>query len=374
MSRRAWILDVGVALATIGVELALLLDDGSASAAALGATVAAGGALALRRLAPLAVLVFVLAAAIVIVAVGEAPAGAAALIALGTTGAYSERRHALTALALGVVVVTVLSAVNADRDGPPAAVVVGVLASGALAAGSWSIGAYLRAQREHRNALETRAELLEREREQLARLAVHEERAAIARELHDIVAHSVGTMLLGVRGARDVLHAVPELADRTLASVEKSGERSVTELQRILTLLRAPDASAAMHPQPSVADIPRLVDDHRATGLSIQLEQPGSPIQLPPGVELAAYRIVQEALTNAHRHAAPTRVTVRLAHRAAALDVTVENDGSTAIDVAAGHGLTGMRERVALLSGELQAGPAPGGGFRVIARLPIGET
>ena len=245
MSHRAWSLDLGIALAVTAAELTLLLDDGAASLAAMLATITAGGAVAVRRLAPPAVLAVTLMAAGVIVAVGEAPSGLSVLIALGTVGAMCERRVSLPALATTVLAVTALMAVTAERGGRPSSVVVGALAAGPLAAGVWGIGAYLRAQRSYRDGLRLRADMLARDREQLARIAVHEERAAIARELHDIVAHSVGVMLIGVRGARDVLHHTPDVADATLADVEDTGERSITELQRILTLLRDPHASTA---------------------------------------------------------------------------------------------------------------------------------
>ena len=371
MDRRTWTLDLGIALAATGAELALLLDDGAASPVAVVATVAAGAALMLRRLAPTAVLAVALASAIAVVAVGDAPVGLFVLIALATVAARCERRVSLAALAATVPVVTVLSAVTADRGGRPSAVVVGALAAGPLAAGAWAIGAYLRAQRQQRAGLEARAALLERERGQLARIAVHEERAAIARELHDIVAHSVGVMLLGVRGARAVLRTEPEAADATLGRVEASGERSAIELQRILTVLRDPDAAAGWRPQPSLAELPRLVDEHRASGLPVRYEQRGTPVDLPDGVALSAYRIVQEALTNVRRHSAASRVTVRLAYEARGLEVAVEDDGAAPTGSGRGHGLVGMRERVALLGGELEAGPAPDGGFRVLARLPV---
>jgi signal transduction histidine kinase len=367
---RSWGADAGIALAVAALELALLLDDGSASAAAVTATLLAGAALAVRRRAPLPVLGVALAAAVTVVAVGETPAGASLLVALGTVAAACERRASLAALAVTAVTVTALAALTADRGGRPEAAVVGALAAAPLAAGSWAIGAYARAQRGYREGLEARTRLLEREREQLAQIAVHEERAAIARELHDIVAHSVGMMLLGVRGAREVLHDAPDAADEALAQVERGGERSVAELQRILTLLRDPGASAARHPQPSVDALPRLLDEHRATGLAVALEREGTPVPLPDGLGVSAYRIVQEALTNARRHAAAARVTVRLSYRPHELEVSVADDGAPTATAGAGHGLAGMRERVALLGGRLEAGPAPGGGFRVVATLP----
>jgi signal transduction histidine kinase len=202
-----------------------------------------------------------------------------------------------------------------------------------------------------------------------ARIAVHEERASIARELHDIVAHSVSVMLVGVRGARDVMKSDPELADHTLARVETSGEESLAELRRILAVLRDPERAADHRPQPSLADLDALVDDYRAAGLPVRLEVTGTPRSLPGGVQLSVFRIVQEALTNALKHSRATSVTVAVSY-GERLEVEVTDDG-TASPSEAGHGLMGMRERVALLGGELEAGRAHGGGFRVAARLPL---
>jgi signal transduction histidine kinase len=323
----------GPALAATAAELALLLDDGRASAAALGLTVAAGLALVARDRAPLAVLAGALAAAVAVTALGEMPAGMIVVVALYTVADVCERRVSLAALAPAVVVTTGVSVA-----GPGPAVVAAATAA-VLDAGVWGLGAYARAQR---------------------RIAVDEERAAIARELHDIVAHSVTVMLLGVRGAHDVLRTQPAAAEAALAQVEASGERSLAELRRMLGLLRG---EAPMRPQPSLAELGDLVAEHRAAGLPVRLEITGATRPLPGGVELSAYRIVQEALTNAVKHGRPSRVVVTVAFRGSRLDIEVVDDGG------AGWGLAGMRERVALLGGELETGRAAGG-YRVAARLP----
>ena len=370
---RSWAFDVVLALFATGVELIALADEGT-SVPAIGLAVVAGLALVLRRSAPLAVLATTLAAGVVVVAVGESPAGASLLIALYTTAAICEVRVSLAALVPTVVVVAVLSAVTADTEGRETSAVGGAIIAAVLTVGIWGLGAYAQMRRRYRLELEERAAQLEREREQLARIAVHEERASIARELHDIVAHSVSVMLVGVRGARDVLRTSPDIADDTLGRVETSGEQSVAELRRILALLRAPEHGAEARPQPSLAELDELVADYRAAGLPVRLQVTGAPQPLPGGVELSVYRIVQEALTNALKHAHPTRVTVTLSFRGPRLEVEVVDDGTTAEPGAAatGHGIVGMRERVALLGGQLETGRRVGGGFRVVARLPIG--
>ena len=169
--------------------------------------------------------------------------------------------------------------------------------------GVWALGAYVQTRRRYLQEQRDRAADLEREREQLARIAEHEERASIARELHDIVAHSVTVMLVGVRGARDVLRSNPRVADETLARVETSGEQSLAELRRILALMRGPEHGAEARPQPSLGQLADLVTEYRDAGLPVRLTVTGEPRSLPGGIELSVYRIVQEALTNALKHA-----------------------------------------------------------------------
>jgi signal transduction histidine kinase len=292
----------------------------------------------------------------------------------------------LAALVPTVGFVTVLSVATADVENRETSALGGAIIAATLTVGIWGLGAYAQTRRRYRRELEQRAADLEREREQLARIAVHEERLSIARELHDIVAHSVSVMLVGVRGARDVLRTSPDVADDTLARVETSGEQSLAELRRILALLRAPEHGPESRPQPSLAELDELVADYRAAGLPVRFEMTGEPQPLPGGVELSVYRIIEEALTNALKHSHPTRVTVTLAFRGPRLELEVVDDGTTAAPDAAaergadertprgtGHGLVGMRERVAVLGGELETGHRVGGGFRVAARLPVGD-
>jgi signal transduction histidine kinase len=183
-----------------------------------------------------------------------------------------------------------------------------------------------------------------------------------------------------------VLRTSPDVADDTLARVEASGEQSLAELRRILALLRAPEHGAESRPQPSLGELDELVASYRDAGLPVRLEVIGEPRPLPGGVELSVYRIAQEALTNVLKHSHPRRVTVTLAFRSSRLELEVVDDGTTAADSAAagrsgdkraapgsGHGLVGMRERVAVLGGELETGRRAGGGFRVAARLPVGD-
>ena len=373
--RRSLAFDLALALVATTAELGQVIGaSGSPTGAAMVLAVVAGGALVLRRTSPLAVLATTLAASGAIVALDHDPSGVSVGIALYTTAALCERRVSLAALVATTAIAATGSAITADTPGRETSATFGAIIAAMLSVGIWGLGAYAQTQRRYRRELEERAASAEREREQLARIAVHEERASIARELHDIVAHSVSVMLVGVRGARDVLRITPDAADDTLARVERSGEQSLAELRRILALLREPQQTAESHPQPSLAELDELVASYRTAGLPARLEVIGEPMPLPSGVELSIYRIVQEALTNALKHSDPTNVTVTLAFRDSRLELEVVDDGTTATTDAAttGQGLIGMRERLALLGGELETGPREGGGFRVAARLPVG--
>jgi len=370
--RRSLAFDVHVAVAAVGIEIGSLhtAPDGPSAGGLILAAVAAF-ALVWRRAAPVAVLAFTLALACVVTALGDATSGVCVLVALYTTAAMRPRRVSIAALVPTVIAAVVLTLTGPDPD---LATLGQAIPNAILAVGIWGLGAYMQTRRRYMRELEDRAAYLEREREQLAQLAVMEERTSIARELHDIVAHSVAVMLVGVRGARDVLRTRPDVADDTLARVEASGEQSVAELRRILALLRDPARVAESRPQPSLPDLEGLVADHRASGLPVRLDVVGEPRPLPGGVELSVYRIVQEALTNVLKHTRANHVAVTLSFRGSQLEVEVVDDG-VPVSAAArtdGHGLVGMRERVSLLGGELEFGRRTAGGFRVAARLPIG--
>jgi signal transduction histidine kinase len=364
--------DVAVALVAAAAEVSSVTDEGESVVAVVLAAFA-GLALVARRHRPLATFAAVFVATAAAAVVGDIPAGLAALIALYTAAATLERRTSLGVLVLTLALLPLVAVTNSNVSDSER-LTDGVLGA-ACCIGVWAFGAYIQTRRRYLQELRDRAADAEREREQLTRIAEHEERASIARELHDIVAHSVGVMLVGVRGARDVLRSSPDVADETLARVETSGEQSLQELRRILTLLRGPEQRAEARPQPSLAQLEDLVAEYREAGLPVRLAVAGERRALLSGVELSVYRIVQEALTNVLKHARPTEVTVTLSFRGAdGLEVEVVDDGTPAGDGAhaAGHGLVGMRERVALLGGQLETGPRPGGGFRVAARLPVG--
>lgn len=236
----------------------------------------------------------------------------------------------------------------------------------------WSVGYILGGRLQRAEALARRAAELEQERNR----AISEERARLARELHDIVAHSVSMIAVQAEAGETLLEDDPERAAAAFRSIQAASRQSLTELRRLLGLLREADSPAALAPQPGLAEIGRLVEGVRAAGLTVELTIVGEPSALDPGVDLSAYRVVQEALTNALRHAGPARARVRISYLPGALEVEVADDGHGGGEPAGagadGQGLVGMRERVALYGGEFLAGRRSEGGFAVRARLPLG--
>ncbi len=217
-----------------------------------------------------------------------------------------------------------------------------------------------------------RAEERARRSEAEAKRAVGEERARISRELHDVVAHSVSVMTVQASAVRRLLKPEQEREREALQVVEETGRQALTEMRRLLGIMREEGVSAERAPQPGLATIGNLVEHVREAGLPVELTVEGEPVKLPPGVDLSAYRIVQEALTNALRHAGPAHAWVAVRYGGDDVEIEVENDGRSDSDgEAGGHGLVGMRERVALCGGELTAGPRKGGGFSISARLPV---
>ena len=246
--------------------------------------------------------------------------------------------------------------------------------------------AFVRARRRHRRALEERGWLLERERESAARIAVDAERARIARELHDIVSHNVSLMIVQAAAAREVLASLPDEAAAALAAVETAGRSTMTELRHLLGLL-APAADgtddtdeAAVAPQPSLSRLGALIDRIAFAGLPVEVRISGDPRPLPSGIDVTAYRIVQEALTNALKHGAGGKAEVTIRYAEHALRVEVLTSGPSVLTGdrpsssgagGAGRGLVGLRQRVAVYGGDLDARGRLGGGYRVRARIPM---
>lgn len=247
---------------------------------------------------------------------------------------------------------------------------------------AWVLGDSLRTRRAYFDQLEERAARLEREREAQSKVAVAAERARIARELHDVVAHNVSVMVVQADGAAYVMDTAPDQAKQALETISSTGRQALAEMRRLLGVLRTGDApeSGEYVPQPDVEQIEDLVAQVRQTGLAVDFKVEGTPRPLPSGVELTAYRVVQEALTNTRKHGGPDAgASVRLVYFDDGLGLLIEDDGRGAAHElyadggadGAGHGMIGMRERVGMVGGTLDAGPRPGGGFRISALLPL---
>ncbi|MGK5630680.1 sensor histidine kinase [Streptomyces sp. URMC 123] len=249
---------------------------------------------------------------------------------------------------------------------------------------AWVLGDSLRTRRAYYAELEERAARLEKERAAQSKMAVAAERARIARELHDVVAHNVSVMVVQADGAAYVLDSAPEQAKQALETISGTGRQALAEMRRLLGVLRTgepgTDEPGEYVPQPDVDQIDDLIEEVRGAGLPVDFKIEGTPRPLPSGVELTAYRIVQEALTNTRKHGGPDAgASVRLVYFDDGLGLLVEDDGRGAQQElyetggadGLGHGLIGMRERVGMVGGTLDAGPRPGGGFRISALLPL---
>ncbi len=243
--------------------------------------------------------------------------------------------------------------------------------------GPFVLGQIIRWRRSRESTLVTRMGELEAEGEERARAAVAEERARMARELHDVVSHAISVMLLQARGARKLLDTQPPgdpAVRAALDTFDTAGRTALDEMRRLLTVLRPDGLTPTLGPQPSLRHLDQLVASVRGAGLAVELDVTGGLDSLPPGLDVSAYRIVQEALTNALRHAGPATATVRVGVGADELAIDVVDDGAGTPGGAPGYGLIGMRERVAVHGGHLETGYSPEGGFALRARLPLRVT
>jgi signal transduction histidine kinase len=334
--------------------------------------------LAWRRVAPIPVVVVVLAPAYAMTLAGNRLDAAyimlVLIVAVTAVGSYTAtRRQAAAGLALALFLLAALfSLEGAAGDGESNPIGDLIFVAG-IVGGFGLLAVLLRERSERTGELEQRAERLEREREERAHAAVAEERARIARELHDVVAHSISVIAVQTGSMRRRLRNERPAEARELEQTEQTARQALADMRRMLGLLRADDDGLALAPQPGIGDVEHLVDQVRGTGLDIELEVDGDRRPLPPGVDLAAYRIVQEALTNVIKHAGPAHALVGVHYNDRQLELEVIDDGSgpSVEQNGGGHGLIGMRERVALYGGSLDAGPGSERGFAVRARLPI---
>ena len=335
------------------------------------ATIVAAVALPFRRRRPVATLAVVAPLAVVALALQVDPA-LAFLVGLSLYSVTTVAPRRTSQVSVGVVAMAVLLALVAAGGSRMAGSLV---SAGAIALAAWLAGENSRGRRIYAAAVAERAAERELEREERLRRAVADERVIIARELHDVVAHAMSVIAVRSGVARVVLESRPDEAREALGIIETTTRRALQEMRLLVGVLRRVDGSDTdLQPAPGLSGLDDLVHQIGHAGVKVRVDIDGDPRPLPPGVDLSAYRIIQEALTNAVRHAGPTRAELRIAYQADEITIEVIDEGSVRFDHprpdpgGSGHGLIGMRERAALYGGELTAGPH-GHGFRVHARL-----
>lgn len=392
LDRRGVVLDVVLAILAFLTLGLLSLATGAGSGSILDqvltvvATLGMPAALAVRRIWPVASAVAINALALL----HFLPSGMVLPVDLLIyVSVYSTTVHAplwARRLSLGsalfgsaLVAATLLQGSFSSRFETIAQVVIFFFGISAPALLSWAFGLLRRSTKQRWESLMDRAERLERERDQQAQLATAAERSRIAREMHDVVAHSLSVIIAQADGGRYAAASSPEAATQALSTISSTGRSALADMRRILGVLRVggqlePMAGADMAPQPTTQDIATLIDQVRTSGLAVNYAVSGRPLDLPSGMSLALYRICQEALTNILKHGGPAAsAQVSLDWQGPRVMLTISDDGrgAAAPSDGAGHGLLGMRERVALFGGTLEAGPRPGGGFHVRATIPL---
>ena len=332
------------------------------------------GPLAVRRRLALPVLAVTLGAALAQSLADPDADVAGVLIVAIIVAAYSVSAHSSSGVAVAGAILGLAAlsgSVHLQGGG-----VGNYLFANAIFVGAWLAGFALRVRHLRAEALEQKTVVLEQEQETRARDAVAEERARIARDLHDVVAHSMSVIVVQAGAER---LALPEEATSTrevLRAIEETGRQALVEMRRLVEMLRTDEDELTLAPQPSLVHLELLVQQVREAGLPVELSVEGEPRALPPGVDLSAYRIVQEALTNALKHAGPARARVTLRYSPDLLELEVADNGAGVKSSAqgGGHGLVGIRERVAVFGGVLEADRRGEGGYRLRATLPLGPS
>ncbi len=372
VTRRGW-LDLGIAVAlTAASQAEIWTGDLHHVVAAALTTAAVTLGLAGRRRHPavvggLALTVLCLHQLVIGDVEHESAFAVLALVvATFSLGAYARSRTAMVVGAAGVLAFALIAVTKAKPIGDVTFVAVVLFAP-------WVAGLELHRRGRRVLQLEEQARDLGEQAEQRARAAVDEERARIARELHDVVAHAMSVIVVQAGAERHVLPAEAESTRAVLETIERTGRQGLGEMRRLLGMMRSDDTQLALAPQPSLTYLPDLCEQMTAAGLPVELDIAGNPVPLAPGVDVSAYRIVQEALTNALKHAGPARARVRVTYRDADIDIEIADDGrgAAAPPNGSGHGLVGMRERASVYGGELHTGNRAAGGYAVRVRLPM---
>jgi signal transduction histidine kinase len=378
----AWLFDSALALVAAGLSTSLFVfENGPVGSGLPRGTLALAYGLALLHTLPLAarrrfpgtVLALGVASGLAVAALGVPPVvlGPAILVVVYSVAAYGSRWVPLAGLAAAELGAAAVQLTPGRVQG------LTVVVNGLVIGAAWLLGHFVGVGRANTARLKQTAEL-ERARAELARQAVIEERLRLARELHDVVAHAISVIAVQSGVGAHVAHTQPKEAAKALAAIEATSRAALTELRRLLGVLRQEgEPQGSLAPVPGLADLDALLAEVAKAGLAVKLQVEGTPSQLPAGVDLSAYRIVQEALTNVVKHAGPARAQVVVGYRDQEVTVEITDDGRGVTAptedgrARVGHGLIGMRERVQAFGGDLQIGPRPGGGFRVAARLPL---
>jgi signal transduction histidine kinase len=384
LRRRRWLGDAALVAVLVAGSVSIFARN----PAALPATLALAAAVAARRRFPAPAYAVALAVGSAqVIAGGFGPSGggplqptfadAGILVLLYTVADRRPRRVSLWGLAACVALFALVVAQMMPGSEPlphPLQFVLLTVPFYVLApVSAWVLGESMARRRVYLAALEERAVRAEAERDARARAAAADERARIARELHDVIAHNLSVMVAQADGGRYVFDAAPEKSRQALTEIGATGRQALSEMSHLLGVLRAGPAAPAFAPSPGVAGIPRLVAQAREAGMRVAHTVEGAALPVTGGLSVAVYRIVQEALTNVRKHASPgAAAEVRLRYSTDGLLIRVTDDGCGAVPgaPAAGHGLAGMRERAAMYGGTVRTGPRPGGGFEVTARLP----
>jgi signal transduction histidine kinase len=369
-----YVADVGLAAAVllaVTVPFVFSWHEETPNPTWQGFALAAGTAIPLlwRRRAPLlsALAVAAFTVALVLYARPGQPMQYGAVVSVYTMAVVAVPWQSIATVTLWCAGIVIVGAIDDDSTAVGNAFAVLTVLS------AYGLGALTRTRRAYTVALEERTRQLEWQRRMEAERAVAAERARIAREMHDVLAHAVSLMVVQAEAGPVAVRKDPDRASTAFDAIAAAGRDAMAQLRQLLSVLRQDDAAADRAPQPTVARLPELADEIARTGLQVEIEVVGAPRPLRPDIDVTAYRVVQEALTNAVRHAAAASAIVRLDWRDEALTIMVSDDGHGTTGNGGGHGLLGIRERVAAFGGSASAGPASGGrGFVVRARLPAG--